>query len=95
MLILISKGPIFYPYSIKSSKCCGSCNNINDPHAKLCVPDVVKNLNINVFNLISMINETRHIKWYGTCKCKCRIDASVLTINNTGMKINVGVNVKN
>ena len=38
-----SKEPVFYPFSIKSSKCSGSCNNINDPYAKLCVPDVVKN----------------------------------------------------
>ena len=38
--------PIFYPYSIRTSKCNGSCNNIHDPYAKLCVPDVVKNLNV-------------------------------------------------
>ena len=38
--------PVFYPFSIKTSKLCGSCNNINDPYAK-------------------------------TCKCKCRLDASV------------------
>ena len=23
--------PVFYPFSIKTSKCSGSCNNINDP----------------------------------------------------------------
>ena len=34
---LNSKEPIFYPYSISTSKCSGSCNNINDPYAKLCV----------------------------------------------------------
>ena len=44
-----SNEPLFYPFSIKTSKCRGSCNNINDPYAKLCVPDVVKNLNIKVF----------------------------------------------
>ena len=38
--------PVFYPFSIKTSKCSGSCNNINDPYAKFCVPDVVKNMNI-------------------------------------------------
>ena len=37
-----SNEPLFYPFSIKASKCSGSCNNINDPCAKLCVPDVVK-----------------------------------------------------
>ena len=42
---VISKEPIFYPYSIKTSKCSGSCNNINDPYAKSCVPDAIKNLN--------------------------------------------------
>ena len=69
--------PIFFSFSIKTSKCSGSCNNINDPYAKLCVPDVVKNLNVRAFNLMSRTNETRHIKWHETCKCKCRLDASV------------------
>ena len=69
--------PVFYPFSIKTSKLCGSCNNINDPYAKMCVSDVVKNLNVKVFNLMSRTNETRHIKWHETCKCKCRLDASV------------------
>ena len=35
---------------------------------KLYIPDVVKNKNVKVFNLISRTNETNH---------KCRIDASV------------------
>ena len=72
-----SNEPVFYPFSIKASKCSGSCNNINDPYAKICVPDVVKDLNVKVFNLMSRTNETRHIKWHETCKCKCRLDASV------------------
>ena len=54
--------PVFYPFSFKTSKCSGSCNNINDPYAKICVPDVVKDLNVKVFNLIQRTNETRHIK---------------------------------
>ena len=37
-----SNEPVFYPFSIKTSKCSGSCNNINDPYGKMCVPDVVK-----------------------------------------------------
>ena len=72
-----SNNPIFYPFSIKASKCSGNCNNINDPYAKICVPDVVKDLNVKVFNLMSRTNETRHIKWHETCKCKCRLDAIV------------------
>ena len=69
--------PVFYIYSIKISKCKGSCNTINDPYAKICVPDNIKNINVRVFNLVSRTNETRHIEWYKTCKCKCRLDASI------------------
>ena len=72
-----SDEPVFYLFSIKTSKCSGSCHNINDPYAKMCVPDVVRNLNVKVFNLMSRTNETRHIKWLESCKCKCRLDASV------------------
>ena len=51
---------VFYPFSIKTSTCSGSCNNISDPYAKICVPDVIKDLNIKVFNLVAITNETRH-----------------------------------
>ena len=69
--------PMFYPYSIKINKCKGSCNTINDPYAKICVSDEIKNTNVKVFNLMSRTNETRHIKWHKTCKCRCRLDASI------------------
>ena len=59
------------------NKCSGSCNNINDPYAKLCVPDVAKNINVKVLNLMSRTNEAKYIKWHETCKFKCRLDASV------------------
>ena len=72
-----SDNPVFYPYSIQINKCCGSCNNINDPYSKLCLPNVVKNTNVKVFNLVSRTNEKRHIEWHETCECKCRLDASV------------------
>ena len=65
----------FYPFSIKTNKCSSNCNNVNDPYVKMCVPGVVKDLNVKVFNLRSRTNETRHIKWHETCRCKCRLDA--------------------
>ena len=67
-----SNNPIFYPFSIKTSKCSGNCNNIDHPYAKICVLDVAKDLNIKVFNLMLRTNETRHIKWHETCKWICR-----------------------
>ena len=57
-----SNEPIFYPFSINKIKYSGYCKNINGLYAKLCVPDVVKNINVKVFNLMSRINETRYVK---------------------------------
>ena len=43
---------------------------------------------------MSRTNETRHIKFHQTCKCKCILDASVSNNNNAGIKISVDANVK-
>ena len=64
--------PVVFPFSIKTS-----CNNVNDPYGKICVPDNIKSLNVKVFNLMSRTNETRHIELHETFKCKCRLDDSV------------------
>ena len=53
-----SNNATFHPFSDKINKCSGNCNNINDPYAKICVRDTVKNLNVKVFNLMSRTNET-------------------------------------
>ena len=87
--------PVFFPFSIKTSKCSGSCNNINYSYAKICVPYVAKNLNVKVFNLISRTNETKFIEWCKTCKCEFNLKKMFAIINNVGIKINGNENVKN
>ena len=37
----------------------------------------MKNINVKVFDLMSRTNEARYMEWHETCKCKCRLDASV------------------
>ena len=69
--------PVLLSFIIETSKCCGGCNNINYPYAKICVPDVVKNLNVKAFNLMSRTNGTRFLEWHETCKCKCKSGANV------------------
>ena len=77
-VVLVNRDkPVFFPFSVKTSKCSGNCNNINYPFAKICIPDVVKNLNFKVFNLMSRTNETRYIEWHETCKCECKFWANV------------------
>ena len=69
-----SNEPLFYTFSILVNKCSGSCNNINDPYAKLCVADVVKSINSKVFNLMWRTNETKYIELHESYKCKCKLE---------------------
>ena len=90
-----SNNPIFYPFSNKVNKCNGNCNNINDPYGRICVPDIAKNLNVKVFNLMSLTNETRQIKWHKKCKCICRLNRNICNNKQKWNKKHVDVNVKN
>ena len=69
--------PVYYPYNVMINKCSGSCNDINDPTAKLCVPDVTKNVNMKVYNLLMCANETKNVVWHESCKCVCRLTSAV------------------
>ena len=90
-----SNNPIFYPFSVKINRRSGNCNNINDPYVRICVPDIVKQFNVKVFNLMSLTNETKSIKWHETCKCICRLNEIICNNKQRWNKINVDVNVKN
>ena len=68
---------MFFPFSLKTNKYSSSCKNINNRLAKLCVPDVVRNLNVKVFNLVSGTNETKRREWHEKCKCKYRFNSRV------------------
>ena len=69
-----SNNPIFHSFSVTINRCSGNCNSINDPYAKICVPNIVKNLNVKVFKLMSRTNETKSMKLHETCKCICRLN---------------------
>ena len=68
---------LFYPYNVLVNKCSGSCNTLDDPMAKLCVPNVIKRVNMKVYNFLMRLNETRNVLWHEICKCVCRLDSSV------------------
>ena len=59
------------------NKCRRSCGSINNPYAKICIPDVTKSLDVKVFNLMQRLNETRRIIWHKTCKCVYRLASAV------------------
>ena len=60
---------LFYPYNILVNKCIGSCNTLDDPIVKLCVPNIIKRVNMKVYNFLMRLNETRNVLWHESCKC--------------------------
>ena len=68
---------IFYPYNVQVNKCSGSCNTLEDPMARLCVPNIIKNVNMKVYDFLMRLNETRNVLWHKSCKCVCRLNSSV------------------
>ena len=68
---------LFYPYNVLVNKCSGSCNTLDNPISKICVPKVIKNVNMKVYNFLIRLNETRNVLWHESCKCVCRLNSSV------------------
>ena len=68
---------LFYLYNVLVNKCSGSCNTLDDPMARLCVPNIIKNVNMTAYNLLMRLNETRNVLRHESCKCVCRLNSSV------------------
>ena len=68
---------LFYPYNVLVNKCSGTCNTLDDPMAKMCVPNIIKNVNMKVYNFLMRLNETRNTLRHESCKCICRLNLSV------------------
>ena len=68
---------LFYPYNVLVNKCSGSCDTLDSPMAKLCVPNIIKRINMKVYNFLMRLNETRNVLWHESCKCVCRLNSSV------------------
>ena len=52
---------LLYPYNVLVNKCSGSYNMLDDPMAKMCVHNIIKNVNMKVYNFLMRLNETRNV----------------------------------
>ena len=50
---------------------------LDNPMSKMCVPKIIKNVNMKVYNFLMRLNETRNALWHESCKCVCRLNSSV------------------
>ena len=65
---------LFYPYNVLVNKCSGSCDTLM---AKLCVPNIIKRINMKVYNFLMRLNGTRKVLRHESCKCIYRLNSSV------------------
>ena len=77
----------FYPYNVLVNKCSGSCNTLDNPMTKLCVPNLIKRVSMQVYNFLMMLNETRSVLWHESCKCICKLNYQYVITNKFGMVI--------
>ena len=64
---------LFYPYNGLVNKCSGSCNTLDNPMTKLCVPNVIKRVNMQVYDFLMRLN----VLWHESCTCVCKLNSSV------------------
>ena len=65
----------YYSFKVKLDKCIGSCNTLNKLSNKECAPNKTEDLNLNVFNMITKINESKTLTKRVSCECKCKFDS--------------------
>ena len=71
----------YYPFMINLDRCNGSCNTLDDPSDKICVPNETENLNLRVFNIKIGINESMNVRVSGKIKknmCAIKIIFGIL-----------------
>ena len=72
---LIDLNPIelnYYLFMISLDKCNENCNAVDYLFMKMCVPSKTKDVNINVFNVITRIHEAETSEKHISCHCKCK-----------------------
>ena len=68
---------LFYPYNVLVNRCSGCCDMLDNPMAEMCVPNIIKGINMKVYNFLIRLNETCNVLWHESCKCVCRLNSSL------------------
>ena len=72
--VVVKSEHMNFPHDIKVNRCSGNCNNITNPYPKMCVPNIVKNVTVKMFDLMTLTNKAKQVIFHESCKCICRLD---------------------
>ena len=70
-----------YPFMISLDNCSGSCNSVDDLSTKICVLSETRDMNIEVFNMITNENEAKTMAKNISCDCKCNLNSTTFNSN--------------
>ena len=71
----------YYPFMIRLGKCNESFNVADDLSTKLCVPIEIKDVNVEVFDTITRIDEVKTFVKSISCDCKCKFGNIICSSN--------------
>ena len=88
------EGLCYHLFAVNLDKCMRSCNTLNDPCNKVCVPNITKDLNLSVFNMITRINESKILTNIYHVIVNVNLTVASVTRIKSGIMISIGVSVK-
>ena len=65
----------YYSFVVNLDRCARSCNTLDGLSRRVCVLNETEDLNLDDFNMITGINESRTLTKYISCKCECKFDS--------------------
>ena len=69
-----TQGLRYYPFAVNLDRCTGNCNTLNDLSNRICVANKIEDLNLNVFNMIKGVNESKMLTKHVSFEWKCKFD---------------------
>ena len=60
----------YYQFRVSLDKCNEAFNTLDDSTSKICVVNKIKDININIFNVLTRINESKTLTKDISCKYK-------------------------
>ena len=76
-----SQGLCYFSVAINFDRCVRSFNTLYDLSNRVCVPSKTQDLNLHVFNMITVIRESEKLTKHISCKCKCNFDGRKRDLN--------------
>ena len=71
----------YYPFMVNLDKFNGSYNTLHNLLSIIYAQNKIEDVNLNIFNMITTINETRTSTKHISCDCKCNFDGRKFNSN--------------